>query len=364
MPRNPSKPSFLTRARQSPRKVIGGFLCVWASLMLVMTGSTTLMEWRYAKDGQEAQATVTGKHFVRAEDDPQSTSTTSYQVAYRFKSSQGGEIEGHDTVGPETWERLSDGEPIAIQYLRNNPAVTRRAGHTRPTDVLVAGGSIVAWIAGVLLFLTGIRKARGRLLASRAVAVPGGGSARPPSLLKLMVNPRTYFPVILMAFGGSFFLTGGFPVFQEYRFRTTGRRVEGFVLSKGVSESYSAGARPPIGGGTSGLRTTGGGGISRTNWVSYRFTTSDGRTIHGKDQVNGKLWAPLHEQGPVRIDYVPGRPGWNRIAGHTVGLTPLLISILGFVFTLGGTVLLGYGVRDGWMKHHRLRRRTLVEIPD
>jgi hypothetical protein len=386
MPPKASKPSFLTRARNSPWQVAGAFLLIWASMMLVMTGSAVLTEWRYAKDGQEAEAIVTSKHLVRAEDDPQSMSTTLYQVAYRFRSGQGAEIEGHDTVGPETWERLRETEPIAIEYLRGNPGVNRRAGHKHPTDMLVAACSVVVWIAGVLLFLTGVRKTRGRLQAVRATAAPGvpiavqrgsdaarasresaanerkprHSSAGPPSLLKLMVNPKTYFPVILVVFGGSFFLTGGFPVYQEYRFRISGREVEGLVLSKGIDESYSAGARSPIGGGTSG-RTTGTGGITRTHWVSYKFTTSDGRTMHGQDEVNGKLWAPLREQGPIPIDYVPDRPGWNRIVGHRIGLTPLLISLLGFAFMLGGVVLFVYGVRDGWTKYHRLRRRTLVE---
>jgi hypothetical protein len=375
MIRHTSTPSLLSRVRQRPWQVGGAFLIVWAALMLVMTGSGALTEWRYAKDGSDAQAIVTGKHLVRAEDDPQSASMTSYQVAYRFTSSQGGQVEGHDTVGAEAWERLGNGQLMAVQYLRTSPAVNRRAGHTRQTDVVMAGVSVLAGLAGTLLFLTGMRRTRAqaaRAVASPVVAMPSRGRdtndrqtrskrAESPSLLALLVCPRTYFPVILMAFGGTFALTGGFPVFQEYQFRTAGRQVEGLVLSKGVAESYSAGARPPIGGGTSGMRTTGAGGISRTNWVSYRFTSSDGRTILGEDHVNGELWAQLREQGPVHVDYVAGRPGWNRVEGHTAGLTPLVIAVLGFLFTLGGAVLTVTGIRTGWITYRRLRLRTLVE---
>jgi hypothetical protein len=56
MSRNPSTPSLVTRARHSPWQVGGALLLVWASLMLVMTGSAVLMDWRYARDGQAAQA--------------------------------------------------------------------------------------------------------------------------------------------------------------------------------------------------------------------------------------------------------------------------------------------------------------------
>jgi hypothetical protein len=77
--------------------------------------------------------------------------------------------------------------------------------------------------------------------------------------------------------------------------------------------------------------------------------------------VNGELWAQLREQGPVHVDYVAGRPGWNRVEGHTAGLTPLVIAVLGFLFTLGGAVLTVTGIRTGWITYRRLRLRTLVE---
>ena len=104
------------------------------------------------------------------------------------------------------------------------------------------------------------------------------------------------------------FLRWGFLVFGLVFFRLSceedyyekgGARIQGIVLQK----TYTQGTRRP----------GGRGGSSSKHYVSYRFTTKEGRTIEGRYDVLPGTWQELKEGDPVTIEYLSDSPDTNRI---------------------------------------------------
>jgi hypothetical protein len=86
---------------------------------------------------------------------------------------------------------------------------------------------------------------------------------------------------------------------EEGYYETGGVRAQGVVIQK----TYSPG-------------TTGTGG-SRSSparyYVSYRFTTKEGRTLEGRADVLLGTWGKLKEGDQVVVEYLPSSPDTNRI---------------------------------------------------
>ena len=104
------------------------------------------------------------------------------------------------------------------------------------------------------------------------------------------------------------FLRWGFLIFGLVFFRLSceegyyekgGARIQGIVLQK----TYSQGTRRP----------GGRGGSSSKHYVSYRFTTKEGRTIEGRYDVLPGTWQNLKKGDPVIVEYLPDSPDTNRI---------------------------------------------------
>ena len=104
------------------------------------------------------------------------------------------------------------------------------------------------------------------------------------------------------------FLRWGFLIFGLIFFRLSceedyyekgGARVQGIVLQKTHSPGTGS--------------TRGRGGSSSKHYVSYRFTTKEGRTIEGRYDVLPGAWQKLKEGDPVTVEYLPDAPDTNRI---------------------------------------------------
>jgi hypothetical protein len=78
-----------------------------------------------------------------------------------------------------------------------------------------------------------------------------------------------------------------------------GVRVQGTVLQK----TYSPGTRS----------TAGHPGSPPKNYVSYGFTTKEGRALEGKYDVLPGTWQKLKEGDPVTVEYLADSPTTNRI---------------------------------------------------
>ena len=74
----------------------------------------------------------------------------------------------------------------------------------------------------------------------------------------------------------------------------------------------------------------------------YSFTTKQGQTLEGKDEVFPNRWRVLEGGSPLEVEYLSNSPETNRIPGETVGAVLLLAS----------AVLLARG-----------RRKTIPEVP-
>ncbi|MBI2997623.1 MAG: DUF3592 domain-containing protein [Deltaproteobacteria bacterium] len=86
---------------------------------------------------------------------------------------------------------------------------------------------------------------------------------------------------------------------EEGYYEKGGVRVQGIVLQK----TYSPGTS-----------STGGSPSSPSkHYVSYRFTTKEGRTLEGRYELLPQMWGKLKEGDPVIVEYLPDSPDTNRI---------------------------------------------------
>lgn len=82
-------------------------------------------------------------------------SSRSYHVTYRFSASEGRAFEGSATLYAETWDSLTEGGPIQVRYLPDEPMTNRVEGRTDPGSaaaqalmgglLAVGGGALTVW---------------------------------------------------------------------------------------------------------------------------------------------------------------------------------------------------------------------------
>jgi len=133
--------------------------------------------------------------------------------------------------------------------------------------------------------------------------------------------------------GGILFLVGGAyqtvtGLAHDRGLEEKGRSVDGIVLEKTVSSTSQ-----------------------RTKWriqqegtretyhsVSYRFSVL-GEHITGIAEMDKDVWDRLHEQGPIRVTYLPDAPEIHRAEGEDPEFSPWKL----LIFVAGGGVMLYVG---------------------
>jgi hypothetical protein len=75
----------------------------------------------------------------------------------------------------------------------------------------------------------------------------------------------------------------------------------------------------------------------------YRFTTKQGQTLEGRDEVFPNRWHAMEGGSPVEVEYLSSSPETNRIPGETVGA--VTYGAIGAVLLLASAVLLARGRR-------------------
>ena len=93
-----------------------------------------------------------------------------------------------------------------------------------------------------------------------------------------------------------------------------------------------------------------GRGSSSSWYVMYSFTTKQGQTLEGKDEVFPNRWRVLEGGSPLEVEYLSNSPETNRIPGETV--SAVTYGAIGAVLLLASAVLLARG-----------RRKTIPEVP-
>jgi hypothetical protein len=149
--------SLFRIARKSLLLWFGAAFLAGGLAVLFMGIDGVIQERRYQNDSRVAQAVVLAKSIKPAS--RQESSSTRYEITYRFATADGRTVEGTDAVSVETWESLDAGSSLSITYLPDQPHVNRAALSGRMDTALVAIGlgSIFALVGGFFFFRTAIR---------------------------------------------------------------------------------------------------------------------------------------------------------------------------------------------------------------
>lgn len=128
----------------------GGLVCLFM-------GIDGVIKERQYQNGRVAQAVVLAKSIKPAS--RQDTSSTRYEIMYRFATADGKIVEGTDAVGVEAWESLDVGSSLSITYLPDNPRLNRAADSAAMETALAAIllGSIFSLVGGFFFVRNAVR---------------------------------------------------------------------------------------------------------------------------------------------------------------------------------------------------------------
>jgi hypothetical protein len=323
------------QSRAASLLLFGAVLLFLSYIFVALLAKDTYHAYRLANDGRLVTATLTKKVLHRARNN--GTADTSYEVNYHFDTLDGRKVDGSDTVDPDTWERLADRGPVEVQYAASDPTINR-IGTT--TGVSLIGSTALALAAalgllGAMLAVKGFLALRalpdsGSSAApdGHAMAARGWTTAVGPPLLqfRVRVNPLIIIGSILLVCGLTFLLLNSLFARQERLFHAEGVRATALVLTKSSHVVYNQQNR-----------------FLETKYdVGYRFTTQDGESVQGSDEVDWHTWKSIREGDPLPIIYLLHRPARNRLAATDPGAAPWVANVLGGALAAGGSLLLGY----------------------
>jgi hypothetical protein len=143
----------------------GGIFLVVGCALFVGGYREREMLQRFDASGVTAEGTVLTREIVRRRKSAGENRKTRYRVTYRFDARSGETLEHSDDVDLHTWEALEEQGPVTVEYLRDEPEVSRVAGEPDPTDawlLMGIGGPFALFGAGVVAYAT-----RRRMEASR-----------------------------------------------------------------------------------------------------------------------------------------------------------------------------------------------------
>ncbi len=326
-----------------PLFFFGVVLLLLGALFVGLVAHDVYRLQRLATEGLPTIGTVVKKTLHRAND--QGTADTSYEVDYVFATASGHRLEGTDTVDPATWDAVTKGAPIPVEYAASRPTIQRVGGRVKPpigAELVIASASILGSF--------------GAALAIRALRMPWSAAARAaqtdsntvlagspgPKLMKILafllrwVSPVNVGAVVTLFLGGIFLPTGLATVHRESLFRRAGEIVSGTVLTKSIRHQQQ-------------------GRVSSTQYdIGYRFITHDGIPVQGSDDVSGEMWRSINERESIPILYLADHPQQNRLLANDPGTLPRVFSVLGATFLASGALLAGYFL---WGSMRRRRER-------
>jgi Protein of unknown function (DUF3592) len=161
--------------------LFGGIFLVGGLGLLYGGIRDATQERTYSTEGETVEAIVVGKSIQRAS--REGNSSTRYEIAYRFTTSDGRTAEGVDAVTVEEWERLGPGGPFVVTYLPGAPGTSRAQ---RPPDMAsalapIGLGGLLAVIGGGVLVWSARRLRRERRLLREGLTAQATVVAIEPS---------------------------------------------------------------------------------------------------------------------------------------------------------------------------------------
>jgi Protein of unknown function (DUF3592) len=191
-----------------PLFFIGMVLLLLGALFVALVANDVYRLQRLATEGLPTIGTVLKKSMHRAND--QGTTDTSYEVAFVFATTSGRRLEGTDTVDPATWDAVSEGARIPVEYAASQPTIQRIGDRVTPPiggELVIAAASILG-LCGAALAIQGLRMpwsaaARAGKADSNAVfaASPGPAMLKILAFLQRWVNPLNVFAVVTLLVG-------------------------------------------------------------------------------------------------------------------------------------------------------------------
>lgn len=146
---------------------------------------------------------------------------------------------------------------------------------------------------------------------------------------------------VFMILGGIFLVIGLQLTRTEQAYRTQGLTVDATVLDKSIVRAER-------------------GKNSRTRYVvSYRFTSAEGREIHGSSSGTVPEWERLEAGQRLQVTYLPDVPDSNRAEGDNEWIVALVFTGIGGVFALVGGGLAFTALRT-ILRTVRVSRQGLV----
>ena len=132
--------------------LIGGLVLAGVGGVLCGVTTSVFLHERAYRSGLQADAVVVQKHMRRATSD----SSTTYEVTYKVRSSEGEAWQKVDTVDAATWEGVEEGRTVRVEYLRGDSGSLRIARQAREVPLVLV--ALVAALTGALALL-GLRMA-------------------------------------------------------------------------------------------------------------------------------------------------------------------------------------------------------------
>jgi hypothetical protein len=118
---------------------------------------------------------------------------------------------------------------------------------------------------------------------------------------------------------------------EEAHYEAGGTTVQGVVLEKTYSPGTSATSSSPS--------------SPARHYISYRFTTKEGRTLDGRYDVLPTTWRALERGGAVVVEYLPSAPQTNRVPAQRAA--SLTWAVMAGVLLTASAVLFVVGWRKG-----------------
>ena len=151
-----------------------------------------------------------------------------------------------------------------------------------------------------------------------------GGEARPSRPASVRRRPWSLLGGAAIVFSLVFFRLSC----EQDSYAAGGMTVQGVVTDKVYSQGTGAGLNARSGSFTG-------------RYVMYRFTTADGRTFDGKEDVLPELWSRLKVGDPVAVEYLAASPDTNQIPDQVADTSTALIAA--FASLVVGIALLAFG---------------------
>jgi len=146
--------------------VFGGIFFVVGFALFVGGFNAWQTEQRFDANATRAKGTVLTRDIETARRSSGDGASTKYRVTYRFDARSGETLEHSDDVDVHRWESLHEQGPVDIEYLRDEPQVSRIAGESDRLTAWILmgiGGPFGLFGGGVLIFAIRRRMEANRL---------------------------------------------------------------------------------------------------------------------------------------------------------------------------------------------------------